>query len=98
MDSRHGSSTRSIHDDEDVVVSRRSKQGLEAPRSEEDPLVAVRRHRETVVLRLLDRGLSTELLIRLLPEWQPMICSVAERVATGQTAPAHGSNGSGPRP
>ena len=98
MDSRHGSSTRSIPDDEDVVVGQRSSRGLGAPHTEEDPLVAVRRHRETVVLRLLDRGLSAELLVRLLPEWQPMISSVAERVTTSQAATAHASNGSGPRP
>ncbi len=97
MDSRHGSSPRSISDDKDAVVGQRSSRGLEAPRSEEDALVAVRRHRETVVLRLLDRGLSAQLLIRLIPEWQPMIRSVAERAATSQAAPAPRSNESTPR-
>ena len=97
MDSRHGSSTRSVPDDEDPVVGQRSTRGLETPSSEEDPLMAVRRHRETVVLRLLDRGLSAELLMHLIPEWQPMIRSVAERASTHR-AVASSSSGSTPRP
>ena len=97
MDSRHGSSTRSIPDDEDPVVGQRSARETGTSRSEEDPLVAVRRHRETVVLRLLDRGLSAELVMRLIPEWQPMISSVAERASTQQVA-SRSSNGAAPHP
>ncbi len=97
MNSRHGPSIRSVPDDEDRAVGQRTMRGLETPGSDEDPRVVVRQHRETVVLRLLERGLSAELLMCLIPEWQPMIGSVAERAATRQASPDSGPNGSRPR-
>jgi hypothetical protein len=40
-------------------------------------VIDVHRHREDVVRRLLDRGLSAAVLAQLVPEWHPLIDRVA---------------------
>jgi hypothetical protein len=42
-------------------------------------VIDVHRHREDVVRRLLDRGLTPAVLTQLVPEWHPLIDRVAAR-------------------
>ncbi len=44
-------------------------------------LVDPRHHRENVVRRLLADGVRTSTLLRLLPEWEPLITRVATEQA-----------------
>jgi hypothetical protein len=46
-------------------------------------LVDPRHHREHVVRRLLADGVRTSTLLRLLPEWEPLIARVAAEHAEG---------------
>jgi hypothetical protein len=50
--------------------------------------VAPRRHRVTVVRRLLWRGVTPTTLVALLPDWEPLIRSVAAEVGA-RTAGDH---------
>src|SRR5690606_32937192 len=57
----------------------------------EEVLVDPRSHREDVVERLLERGVSVETLSHLLPEWAPLIERVGIRVAPAGVVAAAGA-------